>query len=169
MSNEDKSLERARAFVDFCKEHERFPSVKNKNDPHEHKLAVWIVQIRRSKRGTSDPARNMTLYDRVEAYLDKHLPNWLDGAGQQIGNRLRHSEQKARDIIHFIQTHKRFPVATLGTPIQERTLAHFLNRLRMAKRGTSKFVTFLHPSVVAMLDEAVPFWTDSKHFKTKMN
>ncbi len=164
-SLEEKSLERAQAFVDFVQEKGRFPTVTNKNDAHEHKLAVWIVQIRRSKRGTSDPSRNMTLYERVETYLDKHLPNWLDGAGQQIGNRLRHSELKARDIIRFIQTHNRFPVATLGTPIEERALAHFLNRLRMAKRGSSKFVTFLHPSVETMLNDAVPFWTDSRHFK----
>ncbi len=164
MSLEAKSLERAQTFIDFYKEHKRFPSVKT-NDPHEHKLAVWIVQIRRSKRGTSDPARNMTIYASVQKLLDEHVPDWLDGAGQQLGNRRRHCEMKANKIISFIQEHKRFPVATVGTPNEERVLAHFLNRLRMAKRGSSKFVCFLHPSVQKMLDETVPFWTNSKHFK----
>jgi len=171
MSFEDKSLERARAFIDFVKVHERFPSVKTKNDPHEHKLAVWIVQLRRSKRGTSDPSRNMVLYESVEKLLDKHVPDWLDGAGQKIGNRIHHCELKTRKIIKFIQEHKRFPVATVGTPNEERVLAHFLNRLRMAKKGSSNFVVVLHDSIEKMLDEAVPFWMNSKHFKkqTKMN
>lgn len=163
--NQERSLERARAFIDFINEHKRFPSVKTKDDPHEHKLAVWIVQIRRSKRGTSHPSRNMVLYDDVERLLDEHVPNWLDGAGQQIGNRVQHCELKTRKIIKFIQTHNRFPVATLGTPNEERVLAHFLNRLRMAKKGSSKFVVVLHPSIEKMLNDAVPFWTDSKYFK----
>lgn len=168
MSFEQKSLERANSFIDFIKEHERFPSVKTKNDPHEHKLAVWIVQIRRSKRGTSDPSRNMVLYESVESLLDEHVPNWLDGAGQQLGNRIHHCELKTKKIIKFVQDYNRFPVATIGTPNEERVLAHFLNRLRMAKKGSSKFVVVLHPSIEKMLDDAVPFWKDAKYFKTKM-
>lgn len=164
MNLEQKSLERAQSFADFCNEHKRFPSVKT-NDPYEHKLAVWIVQIRRTKRGTtSDPSKSMVLYPSVETFLNEHVQKWLDGAGQRIGNRIDHCERKAQRVIEFIQTRKRFPVATLGTPNDERVLAHFLNRLRMANKGSSKFANVLHDSVKKMLNDAVPFWTNPKYF-----
>jgi hypothetical protein len=153
----EKSLERAHQFAEFCNEHERFPSVKT-NDPHEHKLAVWIVQMRRSKRETSTKHNCMVLYPEVETFLNERVPNWLDGAGQRIGNRLRHCEHKARSIVSFFKEHARFPVATLGTPHEERVLANFLNRMRMAKKRTSKFVCELHPSVERILDEGIPMW-----------
>lgn len=153
----EKSLERAHTFIDFVNAHERFPSVKTK-DPDEHKLAVWIVQMRRTKRGTSQKHNCMVLYSEVEQLLNERVPNWLDGAGQKIGNRLRHCQTKAHNIVRFFQHHQRFPVATLGTPNEERVLAHFLNRLRMSRRGSSKFVSELHPSVEQILDEGIPDW-----------
>lgn len=165
-TNMEKSRERASQFCDFFEQHERFPSVKT-NDPHEHKLAVWIVQIRRSKRGTSVKHNCMVLYPEVERLLNDRVPNWLDGAGQCIGNRLRHCERKARLIVSFFQEHGRFPVATLGTPQEERVLANFLNRLRMAKRGSSKFVNELHPSVEQILDEGIPNWMHTRKKKTR--
>lgn len=162
----EKSLERAHQFHEFYTQHERFPSVKT-NDPHEHKLAVWIVQMRRSKRGTSTKHNCMVLYPEVERLLDERVPNWLDGAGQRIGNRLRHCEIKARNIVRFFKEQERSPVATLGTPNEERVLAHFLNRLRMAKRGSSKFVSELHPSVEQILDKGIPNWMHTKKKKAQ--
>ena len=163
----DKSLERAQQFCEFYEQHERFPSVKTTNDPHEHKLAVWIVQMRRTKRGTSTKHKCMVLYSDVERLLNERVPNWLDGAGQRIGNRIKHCEIKARNIVLFFEKHARFPVATLGTPNQERVLAHFLNRLRMSKRGSSKFVSELHPSVEQILDEGIPNWMHTKKKKSQ--
>jgi hypothetical protein len=160
----EKSLERAQQFHDFYEQHERFPSVKI-NDPHEHKLAVWIVQMRRSKRGTSTKHNCMVLYPEVETFLNERVPNWLDGAGQRIGNRLRHCEHKAQNIVSFFQKKGRFPVATLGTPHEERVLAIFLNRMRMAKKRTSKFVSELHPSVERILDEGIPNWLVTKKYQ----
>jgi hypothetical protein len=160
----EKSLERAHQFADFVDANERFPSVKT-NDPHEHKMAVWIVQMRRAKRETSAKHNCMVLYPEVETFLNERIPNWLDGAGQRIGNRLRHCEQKARSIVLFFQKHGRFPVATLGTPHEERVLANFLNRMRMAKKRSSKFVCELHPSVERILDEGIPNWLITKKYQ----
>jgi hypothetical protein len=150
--NMEKSLERAQSFVDFVNTFRKFPTAKT-SDPVEYKLAVWIVQIRQAKRGTASKSNRMLLYPEVEELLNKHVPNWLNGAGQSTGNRLAHCEQKARKIVSFVQTHARFPVSTPGTPYEERVLAHFLNRMRMAKRKTSSFVCEIHPSVEKILDE----------------
>jgi len=161
----EKSLERAHQLADFIDANERFPSVKTKNDPYEHKLAVWIVQMRRSKRETSKKHNCMVLYPEVETFLNERIPNWLNGVGQHIGNRLRHCEHKAQNIVSFFQKHGRFPVATFGTPYEERMLATFLNRMRMAKKRTSKFVCELHPSVERILDEGIPNWIVTKKYQ----
>jgi hypothetical protein len=168
MSLEAKALRRAEQFVEWMQISDgRFPTTKSQ-DPIEHKLGVWIVQMRCAKR--ERPAshnNNMRLYESVERYLTENVPNWLDGAGRRLGDREAHCKEMALQIVAFYEKHGRLPVTTPGTPDDEQLLGRFLQRLRLAKRGRPSSQKknndgrppwCLHPSVEKIMDEGVPMW-----------
>jgi hypothetical protein len=168
MSLEAKALRRAEQFVEWmrsCSDDGRFPTTKSQ-DPIEHKLGVWIVQMRCAKR--ERPAshnNNMRLYESVEQYLTQNVPNWLDGAGRRLGDRETHCKDMALQIVAFHEKHGRLPVTTPGTPDDEKLLGRFLQRLRLAKRGErvpGRTPWCLHPSVEKIMNDSIPNWSKTR-------
>jgi hypothetical protein len=163
---EEKSLEKAEQFIEFYEKHNRFPTVRS-NDPFERTLGVWIVQMRvvarRNRDNLAQKHGHMALYESVNALLDDSIPGWVDSAGMATGNREIHSMNRAKDIVRFFERFQRFPVSTPGTPLEERRLAQFLNRMRMACRQKR----FIFESVKEILD-TIPHWLDyKKDYKRK--
>jgi hypothetical protein len=159
-SQEIKSLEKAKQFIKFFEENDRFPTSRT-NDPFEHSLGIWIVQMRvvarRNRESLPQKHGHMALYESVKTLLDTEVPDWVDGAGLATGNRESHSIRRAKDILHFFEKNNRFPVSTPGTPLEERRLAQFLNRMRMACRQNR----FIFEKVKEILD-TIPHWLEYK-------
>lgn len=157
---ETKALRRAEDFYTWMQgSGGRFPTVRSE-DPVEHSLGVWIVQMRCAKRERNKNNNNMRLWESVEKFLDANVPNWLDGAGRRIGDRESHCKDMARQIVSFYEkSGGRLPVTTPGTPDDEQLLARFLQRLRLGKRGGYRGKKWsFHPSVEKIMDESIPNW-----------
>jgi superfamily II DNA or RNA helicase len=142
---EIRSLKNAQACVAWVKENNRMPSSYAK-DEKEKKYGSWLL----TRRQASKEQGGVTLYPRVKAYLDAHLPGWSDDFETT-------SMKCAQACVAWIQEHKRNPTPHARDEV-EKTHGHWIANKRAASKGQG-FMR-LYPGVKAYLDKYLPNWTD---------